>query len=130
MDSRRLTFAVIEFARGQDGCGKQNRVLPFFGHGIPQCVGLKCGRSRRRDYTDSAGATLRRKVYELGMEGTLEGYQADLCFLLRTSFADPSHPIKVGARRVQQVGLQKFALRLKARFNPFPESVDCIIGMR
>ena len=28
------------------------------------------------------------------------------------------------------VGLQKFAVRLKARFNPFPESVDGIIVMR
>ena len=58
-------------------------------------VGLKCGRSRRRDYTDSAGTTLRRKVYGLGMEGTLEGYQADLSFCL-----EPALPTQATLQRL------------------------------
>jgi len=37
----------------------------------------------------------------------------------------------LGSRRTrQQVGLQKFALRLKARFNPFRDSAACTIVMR
>ena len=33
-------------------------------------------------------------------------------------------------RTRQQVGLQKFALRVKGRFNPFRDSVACTIVMR
>ena len=38
--------------------------------------------------------------------------------------------ISASGKTRQQVGLQRFALGLKARFNPFQESVDCIIDMR